>query len=220
MRYVRLQVAEDQLSGELGLKIKGMRATEGMAMGSGLLVAHDLLEHQNGLRGIGSVGDELEALGGIWHVRGQWGELQRDGYSIHTPEQALGRDIMNLAMVHNRGIPMRVEIKNTHGHDWDDAFDEMIQVGVRLFINEMKDRDEKIDYRRLDQFKQEAKHLLRTGFRKSQNRHGDGTRVNTQFWNIAEVVDQHAHTEWEGMEYVLSYGNGRAACHEYIEPEW
>ena len=68
MRYVRLQVAEDQLSGELGLKIKGMRATEGMAMGSGLLVAHDLLEHQNGLRAIGSVGDELEALGGIWHV--------------------------------------------------------------------------------------------------------------------------------------------------------
>lgn len=43
---------------------------------SGKLVAHDLLEHPN-IAIIGSIGDELEALGGVLYMRGQFGDISR-----------------------------------------------------------------------------------------------------------------------------------------------
>lgn len=36
------------------------------------MVAHDIVEHVNGWQNIGTVEDELEALGTAWYTRGQW----------------------------------------------------------------------------------------------------------------------------------------------------
>src|ERR1041385_6254253 len=64
MRSIRLVAMSDDYDDTPGLVVKGTQPYEGMmADREGTLVAHDILEHQNGYKAIGSVWDELEALG-------------------------------------------------------------------------------------------------------------------------------------------------------------
>lgn len=46
---------------------------------NGRLLAHDVVEHVNGYRNIGTVEDELQALGASWYTRGRWGDDITDG---------------------------------------------------------------------------------------------------------------------------------------------
>ncbi len=85
MRHVRLVATSDEYDNELGFKIKGTTAFEGfMACRNGELTAHDLLEHQNGLAAMGTVWDELEAIGGIWQVRGRHGDMAQEWPNMHV----------------------------------------------------------------------------------------------------------------------------------------
>lgn len=88
MRYVTLIARSDDYDSKPGLAIKGVSDFEGfMADREGTITAHDLLEHQNGARHMGPVWDELEALGGIWQIRGRWGDMcELSGRSMHSPE--------------------------------------------------------------------------------------------------------------------------------------
>jgi len=80
MRHLILNARNCPTTGELGLIPRGITMGEGyVAATEGELIAHDILEHQNGLSAIGSVDDELEALGGLYFVRGWSGQLRRDG---------------------------------------------------------------------------------------------------------------------------------------------
>lgn len=79
MQTVRLKVKGDMFG--LGLIAEDMRNWLNPAK-SGDLVAHDALEHCNGYKAIGSVHDELQALGAITFVRaGQY------------PPSTLGREV-------------------------------------------------------------------------------------------------------------------------------
>lgn len=213
MRHVRLKVKEDLALGEFGLIVDGMKLIDTpMVSNEGFMIAHDLLEHQNGIRAIGSVGDEVEAMGGCWFIRGQLGQIRR-GMTIHSPEHNIATDIANLAEIYCRNVPMRAEIFNTHEHGHDAAFDEIISQARSRCLDYL---DEDSERALLLKFCRDAKHLLRTGYRKAARRFKDDYHLaSDQFWSIADAVDGCIkHGVYEYQEFRLSYGNGRATCEE------
>ena len=215
MTHLTLTVKEDQETGVIGLMLNDVPFfSYPMVATSGALIAHDILEHQNGLKKIGSVGDELEALGGIWFVRGQHGELHRNIRSIHTPQDDLASDVANLYEIWSNGVPLRVEVKETRATDQDADLKDIIKIA-----------GENMDVENRDSWKEFAQitlHLLRTGYNKAQARfkrnfkncHRPDYQANTLFWEIAAAVDECFKYDelYEGQEYRLSYAGTEATC--------
>lgn len=215
MRNVRIQVMEDRATGVVGMVLKGIKLIDApMVVNDGYGIAHDILDHQNGFKAIGSIADEIEAMGGMWFARGQWGEVRRTSYD--NPHQALANDLSYLADIHlDRNVPIRASIANTRETSWDHDFDLIIEDGVKICRREFEHRDEEVDEEKLQHFAKQAKHLLRRGFRKARSRFDDNPMTaNNQFWAIAEAVDN-AHLDlYEGAEYNLRYGDGKAIVTE------
>lgn len=224
MKSVKLKCVEDRATGELGLIVEGTRLMDyPMVSSEGLLIAHDLLEHQQGVKKIGSIDDELIALGGVWFVRGLTGVLRRDrSGSIYSTEENLGGDIASMARIYRDGVNFRSAVPCTRRSEEDNAFESMLTAARKMYRAEAEyDEPEGAeDHRRLETYFEAALHYLRKGYRLAQRRFGTTWRANAQFWAIAEAVDPHArHLEYAGQEFVLSYGKERAQCRA-LEPVW
>lgn len=100
MRHVRLISFEDQVTGEVGLGFKGHTSHPSL-LGDreGGLIAHDIVEHQRSLGAIGSVEDELIALGALWQVRGSLGFPERETRNYYSPDRTLASEVATLAEV-------------------------------------------------------------------------------------------------------------------------
>lgn len=219
MRHVRLIAASDEYDTKPGLIVKGTPAIDGMmADREGLLIAHDLIEHQNGAAHIGTVWDELEALGGIWHVRGRWGDMMQKHGTMHSPAVNVASDVTRMFPEWGDEYPPKAHrLKNTKPHDHDEDFLEIIAIARHDIPREYGD-DEQFDRERMEEYLTEALHRMRTGFRKANRRFGDRFASNSQMRAIKEAVEKVAqHIEYEGQEFILSYGNGEAECREIYD---
>lgn len=138
MRSVKLRAIEDRSSGLVGLILDDMRRFDfTTAANEGRLIAHDLLEHQQGARAIGSLDDELIALGGVWYIRGQFSDLSRDGFgSRYSAEESVGFDIANMAELYRDGVRFRSPVPCTRACIHDDAFREIVECGKNGFTRE------------------------------------------------------------------------------------
>lgn len=98
MKYERIIHTVDD--GGEGWRFKRLRACNGMPMNTNeaFTIAHDLLEHQNGLDRIGSIADELEALGGMIYIRRNMGVAVYD---------LITHDIKSLWELWDLGTPLR-----------------------------------------------------------------------------------------------------------------
>jgi hypothetical protein len=213
MPTVKLKCIRDRETGELGLVVRGMKVSHyPSAANEGLLIAHDLIEHVNGIAKIGSIDDELEALGGVWFTRGHISDIRRDGRgSMVSAEDNLASDVINLARIYNDGVNFRSAVPRTRSHLHDDAFNEIIRLARDMVSSEID--EEYRNAERLDAFFSAALHYLRSGFNKAKCKHGTWQAANCKFWNIAEAVDPHAkRPEFEGMEYRLTYSRDDARC--------
>ena len=217
MPYITLVSKEDNETGELGLIIKGMRVTNYPSVAStGLLIAHDLLEHQNGISAIGSISDELEALGGVWFVRGQHYDMDRGKPAYHTPETHLASDVSNMAELVCNGVPIRGFSKKTYKHFQDDAFIEIIELGRESYKSEM-DCYEDSDFDPLNDYFSYCLHAMRKGYRKAEKRF-NRVNANTLFWDIAGAVDPYAsNVDYENQEFRLFYSADRVYCEEIYD---
>lgn len=218
MRYVRLIAVSDEYDSSPGLIVKGTPQMEGMmADREGLLVAHDLIEHQNGAKHIGAVWDELEALGGIWHARGRWGDLMQKHGSHYSPAENVASDLTRMFSDWGNEYPPREHrLKATRAHDHDEDFLEIIAISRRDIPREHDetDRDE------MERYLAEALHRMRTGFRKAARRFPGQFASNNQMRAIKEAVESVVrYIDFEGQEFILAYGNGEATCREFYYPE-
>lgn len=222
MKTVTLVCREDCSTGELGFVIQGTKEIDHpMVALEGHLIAHDLLEHVNGVDAIGSVDDELEALGGVWYCRGQFGILRRDNVgSAHAPETHLAYDIANLAEIYNRGVNFRTPIPDSAPCIFDDTFNFAIDEAKELVKGEI-DEDE-VDEERLDEYFDACIHYLRAGYWKIVNQWPDASLLNTLFWNVVDACRNYVrYPEYEGQQLILRYypDTGRAVCEEVWEDE-
>lgn len=224
MRYLTLVVREDESLGEIGLMVEHVNMINTpMVTKSGLVIAHDILEHVNGFKSIGSVDDEIEALATTWYIRGQYSDLSREVYgNMYSPEESIGSDIGNLAEIYNRGVNFRTRVPVTRPSDMDDAFKEIIGYGMRSFRKEIEYDDAEINHSRMTYYEAAAMHYMRAGYRKARKRYNSALKANTMFWNIARAVDPVAkHAEFEGQKFRLSYDSRSARCEEiYDEYIW
>ena len=192
-----------------------------MVANEGLLIAHDLLEHQQGLSKIGSLGDELIALGGVWYVRGQWGDMRRDrSGSMYTPEQSIASDVYNMFEIYARGVPLRVKVPSNKAGDHEDAINTIISIARQSIVREYADNTgETLDYKKLHEYLDQAQRLLRVGIRMARKRYnGEALMANSMFWRIAEAVDKVAKwCDYEGQRFELKYDYNRATCNEVFE---
>lgn len=219
MRAVKLIATYDEYDDRnLGLMLQGVAKSEGfMACRDGSVIAHDLLEHQNGVSNIGPVWDEMEALGGIWYCRGQWGDLM-NGRSYHTPAYNIAHDVTRMFeqwrdQEHAYCGPGYGRI-GIRAHDYDEDFREIVGQAKAMIFQEA---DENWNDADLEQYAQFAMHRLRSGFSKAKRRyegHGKSRYYgHGMFRAIKEAVaPQIKHLDWEGQELVLRYGNGEATC--------
>lgn len=233
MRHIRLEAFNDDF-GNLGLILAGTPKNEmTMADTEGGLIAHDLLEHQNGVKAIGCPADELEAVGALWQVRGRHGDFVQDDPrvgSAWTPEQNVALNLPTIARdaYWNSSWSPYVGQYRTRPHYEDETFRDMLDFARPHVLSEF-DGEER-DQFPIDCFLDNALHLMRTGYRKAERRFGSGYEGIDTFRAVKEAVKPHArslqdrygeHLGFEGQRFRLSYGNGEARCEEiYIEGDY
>lgn len=227
MRHVRLEAFDDDY-GNCGLIIVGSPKNETlMADTEGGLIAHDLLEHQNGVRKIGCPMDEVEATGGLWQVRGRHGDFVQDDRNIGsawTPEQNVALNLTTIARESTWQDWMWVAGKyRTQRHHQDDVFIDMLDWVRPHILAEVQDGrecagEELYEPFPLEAFLDNALHLMRTGYRKAERRFGCGYGGVDTFRAIKQAVAPYCkHAEHEDQQFRLSYGNGEARCEEVFE---
>jgi hypothetical protein len=213
MRWLTLGVEQCDSTGELGFKIRGMKSTNGMFVGSsGLVVAHDIVEHVNGLEAIGTIGDELMALGGIWRCRGQWGDIVRGtvGTTL-SPEQHVAGELPELYHLYRSGVPLREEIPVIKNEDEEDRelFERIVETAKPMVRGNW---DDDWDHKSWVAFCEAAVPLMMKGAIKFTNRWEDDLMGNSQFWSIhyeVQTVIDNVELH-EGQIWKLGYGQGQA----------
>lgn len=214
MRYLKIQTIRDEMTGELSFNLKknGMPNNgEEVLGGFGMIIAHDILEHQQGLEKIGTLEDELIALGGVLFVRGNTGELSKGMYSA---EENIAFDLTRM-FTYFGDRTKRTGIKyypKRIAEEWDDCFvDECIKI-ARLYLikNDCEEyyQDEDKHERKplIDPYLKWAKHLIRYGIYKAEKRFGDSHTAVSMFKRIENRVDRFT-PEYEGEEFILGYNS-------------
>ena len=153
------------------------------------------------------------ALGGIWAVRGRWGEMNRDGTGTqYTPEIHIASEFINLFPLWAQGISYRISVPNTHEHMHDEVLKYIISKGGKYCEDEW---DTDRTGSKWQQFKVDALHFMRRGIIKHDARWGFGPKSNTMFWNIQKEVDRELkYIEHKGQQFILAYGNNQARLYE------
>lgn len=224
-----LTAKRDDEFGGIGLCIPGTNPTVTFNPAQdGLTVAHDLIEHVNGPREIGTIDDELEALGAVWFVRGQFSDLNRDGRgSAYTAHENIASDITRMFRDFFYGSYVSLSVPRTRACEADDDFREIIECAVKEARSELND----------DEIPEEVAHKqrmymavclprMRIGYRKAKRKYKHGRDANRLFWEIADAVDPYAkRCEFEGQQFELIYGFDAvggiyARCSEYYREDY
>jgi hypothetical protein len=205
MRHVRLIAVSDEYDTAPGFALKGAPVqVEGFAADrDGVLIAHDLLEHVNGREHIGTVWDELEALGAIWQVRGRHGDLLTHRASSYSPQQNLAADLVRMFPEWGaEGAPPKAHlIKRTRACDHDNDLLDVIEYARRDIPREYDD----CDRLEMECYLEEALHRMRNGYRKARRKYGDGYTGANLFCAVRDAIKGGYPPEVEGIEYTLSY---------------
>lgn len=233
MRYVRLVAVCDEYDCEPGLVVKGTVMSDGMmADREGGLIAHDLLEHQNGIAAIGPVWDELEALGGVWQVRGRQGDMLSKYGRANSPAHNTASDIVRMFSQwdgEEQGDcgPGGLSVGKRAHPLYEEDFAEIVEIARSQMPREYTDMgrgdpDEDENgwspdlHAQVETYLTLARQRMRAGFRKAEKRFGDGFEGWELFRAIKEAVAR-SRPDFEGQEFLLSYGNGEATCRELWE---
>lgn len=200
MKKIKLVARHDQETGDLGLMVEGTPIINyPMVASEGLLIAHDLLEHVQGVESIGSIGDELLAMGAIWFIRGQHCDIRRG--SLATPHEHIAADLVNMGrIVIEGGVPYRVKVPRTKAHDCDVDFQDILNIAKK----DLKGELETYNSERVHEYLEDCLHFMRRGYNMAKARYKN-VDVNSLFWKIAEEVDDCLKwVEVEGQEFLLT----------------
>jgi hypothetical protein len=221
MRFVRLVAFVDEYDSKPGLILKGQPNFDGLsASREGGLVAHDILEHQNGPYNIGAVWDELEALGALYQVRGRHGDLLNKQRSYHSVAVNVASDVTRMFREWyydpepGPGSPMA----GTQSSSYDDAFREILQIAARDIPGEMYSGDDNSEaVAAIPVYLGLAMRRMRIGFRKAQRRFGTGYEGAQAFRLIRDTVTRSMPmVEVEGQEFMLCYDAHSARMQEIL----
>lgn len=213
MKIILEGFVDHEFSDRPGLIVQGMGETAGVrgAFNSTTLT-HDIVEHQNGARNIGTVEDELEAIGAIWVTRGQWGDFAHSGSGIDV----LAAELSDLSYTLS-SYDDQLKFKR-YDHPWrlgqfGEEFSQALAVGKDLASFE----DIDLECPHQVAFWSDAIPYMQLGARKALKRYGSGIWANTIFNRVREALE--APFRWlegEHQRFVLDLNikRGTAFCEE------
>lgn len=207
MKTADLVIYTDE-NGTLGWGLTDMPHDDTTNSGDGLQIAHDLLEHVNGPGLIGTIHDELEALGAIWYVRGQHGELRRDGAgSRYSIAENVASDVVRMFCEHYHGADMVYDDKRTRAVEHDDELGETLAAADAMWRAELDSPGNANAATHWQRYRKEALARMRTGYRKARARYEARGRyaANNLFWGIVQAIADAGET-YEGQRFTLRYG--------------
>lgn len=209
MKYLRFQAVEDEDYGSLGLKfVNPKKMCNGkFTIQNGLLLAHDCIEHQQGHQKIGSIGDEMVALGGICFTRGQWGSLRRSGMEYYSPVDSISMDITGeMARLYmEQGVPFRQKLVRSRCEDPSGIVDDVIEC-ARQSWNKRYDGDKPIRQERIDSYLEACRVYMLHGSKLADRRFDRPHIAHDLFWAIEDATDKIiTNLEYEGQLFSLSY---------------
>jgi hypothetical protein len=213
MRNLRLRAVEDDEYGYIGLKfvIPHKFCNGRFTIQSGAVLAHDSIEHQQGTQKIGSIGDEMIALGGICFTRGQWGDLNRNNHgSIFSTEESIAFDLHGpmANLYFEDGVPFRQKLVKSRDDDPTDFVDSVIECARENWVDRYEPYDEAdvLNQEQIDSYLEACRTYMLHGAKLAERRYPSAMMANALFWEIERVtsklIDQ---IEYEGQEFVLSY---------------
>jgi hypothetical protein len=174
---------------------------------SGYLLAHDLVEHQNGFGAIGSVGDELMALGGMWYTRGHWGDFAN---TRMPPETVMAYDVCSLFtdwIEKDWGMPL----PKVGRSEFRDDFVSIMAVAYKSISEHPEDYDNTL----WPSFSKYALRFICKGAAKAHRRFGSTLKANRLYHRIRQAVQVgKLYMDWEGQELLLGYSEDRAYISE------
>jgi len=218
MRYLKIVAIEDNMTGDLGFNLvnNAMPNTgEEFVAGGGLIIAHDIIEHQQGLKKIGTLEDELIALGGIVYTRVITGELSN---FVMTGEENLSHDITRMFEYFNENTKRtgkKYYPKRLLEEYECDSIDETIQKARKsLILNECEEHYYD-DSRKtsIEPYLAWTRHLMLHGLYLAEKRFGDSYIALNAFRRIKEEVDRFT-PDYEGQEFLLGYDFNQATMRE------
>lgn len=220
MKKINLTATAD--IGELGLKIDGVPTIDyPMVATQGLMIAHDILEHQQGFQKIGTIGDELIALGGTWYCRGEYFDMRRNPRPVKAPHDDIASDVANMGlMVIEENRKIYTKVGNHYAYsNIDIDIDEIIYVANKNIRKVLECCDHNLSNQEVDDkigiYLNAAKNLIAQGYTMANRRFkGEQYAANRLFWDIAKEADKIiSMVERAGQRFKLSYGGGRViAC--------
>lgn len=139
---------------------------------SGSMIAHDLIEHGYGIDSIGTIEDELMAVGAAVGVRMQFGVITDSGVAG------------DLITVYDYWKGRKLKVPKTHQHDLDEDFDHIINEFVKRIAEYIEPN------KPVDMFVKACKHLMRKGARRCVQRFGSFEAANKAFYNLEQEFSE------------------------------
>lgn len=200
-----------------GFIIEGMRPSGLLYDYDGTFIAHDLIEHQNGIEQIGLMEDELEAEGATWYVRGQYGDLDiKEGSARTTSLHVIAENVTGMFLGHVRGFARRANLRvpTTDFYSAEKCVEDILLEADRLYVDEFEDEHgRQLARQQWPAFRAACHYRLSCGYQKAVHRYEDGLTANKQFWAIAKAVEsQRRKVSRKNQKFRLAYGGGVARC--------
>lgn len=225
MKHIRFVAVEDTDYGWLGIKFKNPKklCNGRFTITTGDLLAHDCIEHQQGHARIGSIGDEMLALGGVCFARGQWGYLREDA-SWYTPVESLSHDITGeMARLYlEEKIPFRQKLVRCRGEDPSGIVDNVIECARENWDTQYESYDEidaELRQADVDNYLESCRQYMLQGSLLSLRRFGSAIDAHEMFWEIERqskfVLKD---LEYPGQEFLLSYDFNRNVTFKEVHP--
>ncbi len=224
MKYVPLVAKRDGIdSSQLGWSLANARSNfEGFmtAFGptTGRLLAHDIIEHQNGAWAIGTVADELEAIGAMYYVRGYNGQLHN---RHHTCEDTMATDIHSTFVdsIHYEELYMPRIHRTYSCEDFDPQIDDVFDRARPLLRHEMEN-NEHVDILRIQNFLERTRHYMRRGYRKARKRFANEGQAGDYFYRVKDAGNRLGNPDYEGQRAYIGYTLYESRCRVIEEPDY
>ena len=230
-----LVVREDESTGETGWVIEELTDMfdQPSVARDGYLIAHDLIEHVNGVDEIGGIGEELQAMGGLWNTRGQHCDLNRRYGNMITPHESVANEFVEMARRFLYGEEMGCTLPDLEESDYDEDFNEIWEYAIESLPSEIHsdkqfnpsyDEELFLDYddNKVEEFRKAAEILFHLGIIKHEKMYGKRFNANSLFYGLVSALDGKLEHELQGYERILieiDYDTLEVDAEE-IEPEW
>ncbi|AYA64269.1 hypothetical protein [Alteromonas sp. RKMC-009] len=192
------------VSGEIGLRDIRVPNRDDYTLdtGDGSLLAHDYIDHQHGLEAIGTIEDELKALGCAWAIRGHYaGELQEDG---------IAGDLTDMYQYFTNRTRLK-PVPVTRSHVLDDDFERILdaaQEQARLYVLEYSPTN-------FAHFRPMALAYMRKGIRRMHRRYRTTHPESQAYDNYIAIRDAIRKVDiMDGMYYTLRLRDGHCTITE------